>query len=406
MRTTPAAAPAPLLTQPVSARLVGVDVARGLALITMMAVHIVPATSGGEVHPLHLAFSGRASALFAVLAGVSLALVAGRETPVRDTDHAAAARGLLARAGIVAVVGLTLGTISTTIAVILVNYAALFVVATAFLGLRARVLWPLATAWLLLSPVVSHLVRPYLPQGPGPVPSWLGLTDPVGFLTELFVTGYYPVLTWTGYVLLGLAVGRSGWLYRGTTAKVAVAGVVGLLAALGATVLSAVLLSVPGVLDRLTVPPGAPLDPSLDLALQTSMYGAAPTTSWWWLAVATPHSGTPVDLVHTAGSALAVICAATLLVRVATARRLLAPLAAVGSMTLTLYSVHVVVEAVRNAVSAEPAADAVLVWAVQAVAALVLATAWLVVTRRAGAPSRGPLESLANEASKAAAGRS
>jgi uncharacterized membrane protein len=398
---THAAPPAaPAATQ----RLVGVDVARGVALLAMMAVHVVPATSGGEVHPLHLAFGGRASALFAVLAGVSLALVAGREVPVRGAAHAAAARGLLARAGVVAVVGLTLGTVSTTIAVILVNYAALFVVATAFLGLRARVLWPLAGAWLLLSPVLSQLVRPHLPPGPGAVPSWLSMADPVGFLTELFVTGYYPVLTWTGYLLLGLAAGRSGLLRRGSTAQVAAVGALGLLVAVAARLLSAVLLRLPGVLDRLSVPPGAPMDPSLDLALQTSMYGAAPTTSWWWLAVAAPHSGTPVDLVHTAGCALAVLCAATLLVRVATARRLLVPLAAAGSMTLTLYSVHVVVEAVRHSVVADPAADAVLVWAVQAVAALAVATLWLVVARRAGVPPRGPLEALATEASRTAAG--
>jgi len=375
-----------------------------VALLAMMAVHVVPATSGGEVHPLHLAFGGRASALFAVLAGVSLALVAGREVPPRGADHAAAARGLVARAGIVAVVGLTLGTVSTTIAVILVNYAALFVVATAFLSLRARVLWPLAGAWLLLSPVLSQLVRPHLPPGPGAVPSWLGLADPVGFLTELFVTGYYPVLTWTGYLLLGLAVGRSGWLHRGAAAPVAAVGAAALLAAIAAKALSAALLQVPGVLDRLSVPPGSPLDPSLDLALQTSMYGAAPTTSWWWLAVGAPHSGTPVDLVHTAGCALAVVCAAALLVRVSAARRLLVPLGAAGSMTLSLYSLHVVVEAVRHGVQVDPDTDAVLVWAVQAVVVTVVATARHLAARRAGVPPRGPLEALAGEASKAAAG--
>jgi uncharacterized membrane protein len=395
---------APSEAPPAARRLVGVDVARGVALLAMMAVHVVPATTAGQVHPLHQAFGGRASALFAVLAGVSLALVAGREVPPRGADHAAAARGLLARAGVVAVVGLTLGTVSTTIAVILVNYAALFVVASAFLGLRARVLWPLAAGWLLLSPVLGHLLRAQLPAGPGAVPSWLGLADPAAFATELEVTGYYPVLTWTGYLLLGLAAGRSAWLHRGGPARVAAAGAAALLVALAVRALSAAVLAVPEVRERLVVPPGSPLPASLDLALQTSMYGTTPTTSWWWLVVAAPHSGTPVDLVHTAGCAVAVLCAALLLARVPGPRLLLVPLAAAGSMTLTLYSVHVVVEAVRYATAADPSAGAELVWALQAVAAMLLATTWRLVAGRAGVAPRGPLESLAAQASHAASG--
>ena len=51
-------APPPALVSAVRHRLVGVDVARGAALLAMMAVHVVPATSGGRVDPLHLAFGG------------------------------------------------------------------------------------------------------------------------------------------------------------------------------------------------------------------------------------------------------------------------------------------------------------------------------------------------------------
>ncbi len=391
---------------PARRRLVGVDVARGLALLAMMAVHVVPATTGGRLDPLHVAFGGRASALFAVLAGVSLALVAGRERPPAGADRWAGVRGLLARAGVVAVVGLTLGTISTSIAVILVNYAALFVVATAFLGLRARVLWPLAGVWLLLAPVASHLLRQHLPAGPGAVPSWLGLLDPVAFGTELLVTGYYPVLTWTGYLLLGLALGRSAWLYRDDARPVALVGAAGLAVAVAAKAVSAALLSQPAVLDRLSVPAGSVLDPSLDLALQSSMYGVSPTTSWWWLAVSAPHSGTSPDLLTTAGSAVAVVCGCLLLSRTATARRLLLPLAATGSMTLTLYSLHVVVEAVRHAVSPDPAAGAVGVWITQCLLAVAFATVWHLAARRLGVRPRGPLEVVAGEAALAACGRS
>jgi hypothetical protein len=77
----------------------------------------------------------------------------------------------------------------------------------------------------------------------------------------------------------------------------------------GATkVLSALLLGPAGAFERLTVPVSSALT-GRDLAtvLQTGTYGTTPSTSWWWLAVSAPHSGGPLDLLHTTGTALAVI---------------------------------------------------------------------------------------------------
>ena len=70
-----------------SARVVGVDIARCLALLGMMATHILanidPVT--GAFVPWHQQIAGgRAAALFAVLAGVSLALVTGRFVQIRE----------------------------------------------------------------------------------------------------------------------------------------------------------------------------------------------------------------------------------------------------------------------------------------------------------------------------------
>ncbi|HEX8498547.1 MAG TPA: hypothetical protein VF661_15230, partial [Actinomycetales bacterium] len=79
-------------------------------------------------------------------------------------------------------------------------------------------------------------------------------------------------------------------------------------------------------------------------------YGVTPTTSWWWQAVATPHTATPFDLATTIGSSMAVLGAALLLSQLllggrSPARRVLgAPLtllAATGAMTLSLYTGHV-----------------------------------------------------------------
>ncbi|BAS08300.1 hypothetical protein AHiyo4_17220 [Arthrobacter sp. Hiyo4] len=55
-------------------RLRGIDAARGLALLGMMATHLLPTfEANADLTPtwIGLTFSGRAAALFAVLAGVA-----------------------------------------------------------------------------------------------------------------------------------------------------------------------------------------------------------------------------------------------------------------------------------------------------------------------------------------------
>src|SRR5687767_2912372 len=99
------------------ARVVGVDVARGLALLGMMATHILPGLDGARVPwPQQLA-GGRASALFAVLAGVSLALVSGRQSPLRGRSRTAASVRITVRALVIGLLGLSLGLLPTHIAI-------------------------------------------------------------------------------------------------------------------------------------------------------------------------------------------------------------------------------------------------------------------------------------------------
>lgn len=380
-------------------RLVGVDVARGIALLAMMATHFLPLESGGGQTLTGLVASGRASATFAVLAGVGLALLTGGSRPVSGTALRAARRGVLGRAAVITGIGALLGLWPSGVAVILVNYGALFAVAALFLALRTRALLPLAVGWLVASPVLSHLLRQHLPPGPGPVPSLLSLLSPLDALTQLLLTGYYPVLTWTGYLLLGMAVGRldlrQGWV----SAAAAVGG--GVAAALAWWASAAALQAVGGVRAlAVTLPRGEPLRSATSTEdLQHLFYGTTPTTSWDWLVVRAPHSGTPFDLVHTAGCALAVLGLCLLLTRWRPAAALATPLAAVGAMTLTLYTVHVMAK-----LPMELVLGGGLAYAVQVVLFLAAATAWRLAAHRGVLPRRGPLEQVAAAAALAARG--
>jgi uncharacterized membrane protein len=361
-----------------SARLIGVDAARGVALLGMMAVHVLPLVDAdGSASGPYLIAGGRSAALFAVLAGVGLALASGGTRPPRDRDWAAAGLGTLVRAALIGVVGLLVGIADSGIAVILVYYAALFVLAIPLLPLGPRVLAPLAAVLVIGVPVASYLMRPGLgpPDRGNPTLSTL-LDDPVGTLETLLVTGYYPVLGWTTYLCAGLAVGRlqlrstnTAWWLVGVGAGLAIAS----------SVVSALLLGPFGGADalRATVRPGTDLGQLLD----SSFYGNPPTTSWWWLAIDTPHSTTPFDLLHTTGTSLAVLGAMLLLARVAAP--VLTPLAAAGSMTLTLYSAHVLLLATPF-LPPDPTRSYVL----QVGAVLVIATLWRSTGRR------GPLEAI------------
>jgi uncharacterized membrane protein len=320
-------------------RLVGLDIARCLALLGMIATHALPtATAAGEATAVHQLVAGRSSALFAVLAGVSLALMSGRTEPLRGRPLAAAAAGLAVRAVIVALIGLLLGGLGTTIAIILTYYGVLFLLGLPFLGLRAGSLAVLAVAVAVVVPVVSHAVRPLLPDRGYTSPSPLDLAEPGRFAAELLLTGYYPALPWLAYLLAGMALGRLdlGRAHQALTLVLLGAGT-----ALLSLAVSGWLLSRDGVLEVLTATltgPGA--RGTVAQSVELGLYGTTPTGSWWWLAVAGPHSATPLDLLHTIGCALVVIGLCLLLAPLAP--RTLSVVFGAGTMTLTLYSLHVV----------------------------------------------------------------
>lgn len=356
-------------------RLAGVDAARAAALVGMACTHTLLLESpDGVPTPTGLIADGRSSALFAVLAGVGIALSTGGTTPpATGRAHAAAGAGLLVRAVLIGLLGLALAGLDPPVAVILAYYGLLFALAVPLLRLPAAVLGAGAAVLGVAMPVLSHLLRPGLPEGPGEQAVLGDLADPGGLLATLSLTGYYPVLPWTTYLLAGLAVGRLDLRRRGVAAGLLLGG--GALA--GAAVTGSALLLRVG---------GGALDAG-DLAAR--QYGSTPTDTWWWLAVAIPHSGTPLDLAHTTGTALAVLGLA-LLVAGAVPALTWVP-AAVGAIPLTLYTAHVIALALYPAQGDERASVLLT--------HLAVAVAVGVALRLAG--RRGPLEALVGVASRA-----
>lgn len=275
-------------------RIVGIDVARGLAILGMIVAHAIPRTDDGE-----LLADGRSSILFATLAGVSLGIVTGAERPLVAGTRSPRLTSIVLRALVLFVVGVLLWTLDSGIAIILDYYAFMFLLLTPLLFLRRPVL---ASIGLVLA-----VVAPLIAQG-APDAADAGADPLAAFFSTYLLTGYYPALVWLPFLIAGLICIRSD-LRRPRTQVWMIGG--------GAA--SAVL-----------------------------GYGAAAVLPG---VSAAAHSSTTAEVFGSGGVAIAVIgalLAVTGLPRAtgAAVRGILWPIAATGSMALTVYTLQIVALAI------------------------------------------------------------
>ncbi|WP_105968627.1 DUF418 domain-containing protein [Streptomyces geranii] len=332
-------------------RLVGVDLARGLAVFGMYAAHVGPdpAAGGPTGHVMEL-FHGRSSALFAFLAGFSIILMTGRRTPKTGREGRQAVAKVLIRAVLLLALGTWLTSTGTPVEVILAFYGLCFVLVLPFHRLRAGRLAAVAAGTALLLPQLLYVIQRSIDDGDGGNGGGWAETftrhDPLarisdggGFL-ELLFTGSYPALTWVPFVLAGMAVARLDLAAPAVRRRLAATGCA--LAVLGYGGSWLALHFVPGVAGA--------------LAAGGEEYGSGSVMSaWWsdtagyptgdsaaWLWVASPHSETTLSVVGSTGVAMAVLAACMIAVdTLPRFRRLAGPVVAVGTMSLTAYVLHV-----------------------------------------------------------------
>lgn len=378
------------------ARLAGVDLARGVAVLGMFAVHVGPDPVGGISRVLEV-FHGRAAALFLFLAGVSLSLMSGGPVGLDGPARRRSRIRIAVRAAVLLVLGLALTSLDTSIDVILQCYAAVFLLMLPLLRLRARSLAVLAAVFAIAGPVLSFTIRraagwnaDSTPSAPGlaNLNSWHGVGQ--GALSVL-LNGAYPVLTIMAFTLAGMAVGRLDLSAMTVRVRLILTGTALLATGYAG---SAVLMSAFNLFEKIgggSAVAGERLVHSSEVAER----GTVPTSSWAWLFTAGPHSGTPMEVLGATGCALVVVGAA-LLVTDHTPRALV-PLTALGMMGLTAYTGHLVAVWLISDDGDLPTGWITL--AVFTVTTLVFAVVWLRLFRR------GPLESLLRTASHAVARR-
>lgn len=270
-------------------RIHGLDLARASAIIGMMAAHIGPD---------HFLTEGYPSVLFAVLAGVSMGIIASR-----PGERAQARLVLLTRAVILVGLGVLLDAVQDGISVVLIAIGVAYLLLLPVLWWRARWQAVLLGVLVVLGPLVGAVYSAYH----------------VGFGSDFFsdlLFGPYPITAWLAYTLFGLlihrlALRREVWLL------------------LGGVIVFGAAQSIIAATDFRV----GPYD-------QLKFVGE-------WLQ-GEPHSGGLLDVITSAGLAAAVIGVCLLLGRVAAIVWVTYPVRSFGSMSLTIYVTHVIITTIAN----------------------------------------------------------
>lgn len=321
-----------------SKRIEGIDAARGLALLGMIAIHTLPAYSPYTGRPTIIwqIFAGNAAALFALLAGISVALMTGANNPHTGHRLRRSRASLVIRALIILVLGLALSELRIRVYNILPYYGLMFLLAVLLTGLRIKALLISASGFVLLGPVAIYLLNSRVDYTVPRNPNFSSLASiPLDTSLTLLAGGVYPVVTWMAYICVGLAVGRMNlrWLLTQTHLMFW-----GLILIVSAIFVSTVLIDYAGGFEQLYLYTD---DYTAEDIVDVMDYGPdthLPTDTLWWLAICGPHTNTPFSLLRSLGFALLML--GVMLVVTRSLRPVVAPLIAAGSMTLTIYVTH------------------------------------------------------------------
>lgn len=359
-------------------RIMGLDIARGLAVLGMIAAHVatLPALEWSKPWTWAGIALGRSSILFAVLAGVSMAIMTGGRHPYTGQQAVNARFRILVRAVALLVLGGALQAIAGSISLILEYYAIVFIVSLIF------VRWPpkrLAVTIAIMVPLASVGVAYGTSLIDFAASNGLG-GDTSGILTWA-ITGTYPLLVWLPLCLTGVCIGRLDLRSTRVAAGLCFAGLI--FAVVGYT-LSAVWgpdqkgfkesISTDGVSTLLNgenndsnyVAPEEVLPPPADQLTCERVDGETYCSTqsdepdgkdgkdidedetFYWpepaeirdlLLTSEPHSGGALEIVGSGGFVVFILGLCLLLAR--PLRFVLFPIAAVGSMALTTYVLHV-----------------------------------------------------------------
>mgnify|MGYP001251617430 CR=1 FL=1 len=351
------------------------DVARGLAFLGMVIVNYKLLLAGlkpsgpGWLDSFTDVFSGRAAALFVVVAGAGISLMASRAGE-KQAGLGTVRLILLKRALFLAALGY--GWVELWPGDILHFYGFYFLFAAAFLSLSGRWLWAL-TGWAVAGFVMLYLLGGFWDEWNLETLEYRDFWEPRQLVKNLVFNGWHPLLPWLGFLFAGMWLGRQDLENRRTSLRV-------LVVSLQVAACSYLLA---GLLD-------SAFEKKTGLARLNEF-----VMEFHELVKAESLPPAPLYVLSAGAIAFSVVALCFLVCGSATAKKILHPLACVGRLALTLYISHVIIsffiigEQLEQGKLGGMNLTKAVAWIFAVwVLSLVFATAWLRFFRR------GPLESV------------
>tara|TARA_B100000809_G_scaffold143752_1_gene141298 strand:- start:2594 stop:3670 length:1077 start_codon:yes stop_codon:yes gene_type:complete len=203
----------------VKKRIIGIDVARALAVIGMIIVNfkVVFGENGlNWVKSFASVFDGKAAATFVVLAGVGLALMTN--SAIRNNDQAKlkiARNRILKRALFLFIIGISY--IAIWPADILHFYGVYMVIIILLLTSQQKTIIISAISLIIVFPILMAFWN-YETGWNFETLEYQGFWTIQGFIRNLFFNGFHPVIPWTSFMLFGYWYGKQD-LHKGKFVK-------------------------------------------------------------------------------------------------------------------------------------------------------------------------------------------
>jgi uncharacterized membrane protein len=211
--TSASSPPEAPVERPRPARIVGLDLARAIAMFGMVVVHYTRPVENGELlDTVAHVMRGRAMPLFMLLGGVGVTLVSRR---AHHPD-----RGLLIRAVLLLALGLALFELDTTIAIVLQSYGLFFALAPLLRRLPNRSLLGAAALIAFVGTITHQTIGEPRRQTPAHE-----LFDQIEGVRSLVFDGFYPFFPVAAFFVVGIWLGRLDLRSDVVAARLAGAGV-------------------------------------------------------------------------------------------------------------------------------------------------------------------------------------
>ena len=195
-------------------RIIGIDLARAIAVFIMVFVNFEMVLAvKDDVGALRIFFAllhGKGAALFVVLAGVGISLITKSARAHNDDQTIRRTQiTLLKRAAFLFILGLLY--LSLWPADILHFYGVYILIAVLMIRRSSHSLWWGLITLILIYPLILTQVD-YDTAWDWGLVEYSDFWTPIGFLRNLFINGFHPVIPWLAFVFAGLWLGRKDLL--------------------------------------------------------------------------------------------------------------------------------------------------------------------------------------------------